>query len=205
MSFKNLFLRYAKAHPLRFFFIVLAIACVAIGVYLLLWEAFDFLNSLGGLGTVILRRLFYILFSILFFMVAISFSILFYSCGFKSRDTEFLLSMPLAVKRVFFEKFTEASILACWIPFLGVILFMSVYCKVSGLSPLFVFAFLFYLLPFLCIITSGATILLLIILRFLNLKKLMTGMVFLSVLGLIYYYRSYPRDARQEAVGVLLL
>jgi len=143
---------------------------------------------------VILRRLFYILFSILFFMIAVSFSILFYSCAFKSQETDFLLISPLSPQRVFMEKFIEASILACWIPFLGIILFMLVYCNISNLNPLFVVLFLLYLLPFLCICVCLATVAVLAILRYLTLKKITAGVVSLCAALLFFYYRKFPAE-----------
>ena len=93
LSLGNNLAAFMREHKARFYLTVFIAGVFVFGLYYALLEGFLFLNSLGGLGVLILNRLFYIIFCILFFMVALSCGILFFHISFRSRQTGFYLTL----------------------------------------------------------------------------------------------------------------
>ena len=171
-SFKNLASRYFRNYPFRFLSIVFFSFTAIFGVYLVILEGFTFLVSLGGFGSIIIKRLFYILFFIIFFMLGISFGVLFYTASFRSRETEFLLTLPIEIRKISFFKFIESTLLASWIPILGLIVFIASYAKINHI-PIFLPLLSFvYFIPFILISCFLGYLVCVSVLKFFNLKSL---------------------------------
>ncbi len=202
LSWRNILIRYFKSHPYRFISISLSLILTILGTYFLILEGFLFLDSLGGLGTVILRRIFYILFFILFFMLGMSSSVVFYALSFKNRETEFFLSLPLRIEEIFKKKFIQTSFIASWVPFLVLCLFILIYCKINNLSIIYTFLFIFYLLPFLFISIWVGVISSLVLLRFLSLKSIF--LFFLSFFLFILFFFFFFKPTSPEASSYFL-
>jgi ABC-2 type transport system permease protein len=191
LSLKNrLYFSWRKS-PRKFFVVVTFIVATLGGVYLAIWEGLDFIVSLGGLGTVIVKKIIFILFFILFFMVATSFGVLFYGVGFKSRETGFLLTLPVREEEIVFYKFIEAMVLATWIPFLGLSLFFLAYAQVGRTNALLPLVSLLYTTPFLVISCFFGYLGVLFITRFFNLKKFFLIMVVFLSLGYLFYSHQF--------------
>lgn len=172
-----------------------------------------FIVSLGGLGSVIIKKIIFVLFFILFFMVGVSFGALFYGTAFKGRESHFLMTLPITREKIISFKFFEAACLASWIPFLGVIFFFLAYSNVGKTScagysffcvadfPLAVITPLFAA-PFFALSCFFGYLLTLFVARFLNLKAffLIAGL-FLVFVGIWYF--KFQRHAGQS--GLLLL
>lgn len=197
ISLRNTLYFHWKKSPKRFL-VTVAFLCIAfLGIYLGIWGGLQFITSLGGLGTVIIKKIIFLLFSILFFMVAISFGVLFYGTGFRSKETAFLLTLPIREEKVIFYKFIETMLFASWIPLLGMFLFFLAYSQIAGANIVFVLLSLLYILPFLLISCFLGYIGVLFISRFLRLKKSfwVTGFILLISL-LIYTGRSTPSQSK---------
>ena len=96
----NLISIYFTNHPLRSIAIFFSISIAILAIYATIWTGFRFLIGLGGMGSVIIKHLFYLLFLIMFFMVALSFAILYYNLSFRSKETKFLINLPIKIKKV---------------------------------------------------------------------------------------------------------
>ena len=185
----NLISIYFTNHPLRSIAIFLSISIAILAIYATIWTGFRFLIGLGGMGSVIIEHLFYLLFLIMFFMVALSFAILYYNLSFRSKETKFLINLPIKIKKVSFLRFVESSILAEWIPLAGFIIFIAVYSNINNLTPLISLFSFVYIIPFLIIASAAGYLFCIAILKFMSLKKgAIAIFILLSVIMLFYRY-----------------
>ena len=115
----------------------------------LFYDGIRFLRfNVPALGDLLLSRMFYLLFALIFFMLISSSAIVGYGVFFKNRETTWLQTLPLSHARVFRWKFLEMSVLASWaFVFLSGPLFLA-YGLVLKLSPFFLVGVLMLYLPF---------------------------------------------------------
>ncbi len=189
-SLKNVLKSYQK-ELFKSFEKLLFIIVAIIGVYLGILEGLKFIVSLGSLGTVIIKKLIFILFFMLFFMIATSFCVIFYRVGFRSKETDFLISLPILEEELIFYKFLESTFLSSWMPSLGLLLFFIAYCKVSKVSSLVSIFSVFYIIPFMVISCFLGFLLTLFFIRYVNFKKLFLFFVFFLIVLTIKYYSPF--------------
>ncbi len=196
LSLRNILRKYFKDHPYRFIFISLGLGLSIVGIYLLILEGFLFLDSLGGLGSILLKRAFYILFLILLFMIGMSSFVVFYSLALKNRETDFLFTLPLSPQKILNKKLIQVFFISSGVPYLLLILFILIYAKINNLGNSYFLFSLFYLLPFLIISCETGVIFSLVSLRFFNLKKVF---FFLSlVLAIFFLFSFFPKPHSPE-------
>ncbi len=194
----------------RLTFILFSIA----GIYFAIYGGLHFIVSLGGLGSVIIKKVIFILFFILFFMVGVSFGVLFYGTAFKSREALFLFTLPINRGRIMAYKFTEAAFFASWIPFIGLVFFYLAYSNVGKVNASWIpgiyganFSLALvtplFTIPFLVISCSFGYVLTLIVARYLNFRIIffITGIVLF--LTFIYYFK-YIKPSQQKGILFLL-
>ncbi len=195
---RNIVSQYARRHPFRFLMIVTFIVLSLVGIYLAISSGLGFLVSLGGLGTVIIRKLFFILFFILFIMIGVSFGIIFYTSGIRSSETEFLMTLPIPAYKISFFKFIEAVIFSSWIPFVGIIIFLFSYVRISRevislwlVSPL-------YILPFIIISCFTGYLITIFVLKFLRYWRWMVTILVGFVIFAFMYIAKTPSHTGGE-------
>ncbi len=104
--------------------------------------------GIPGLGDILVVRLFYLLFALIFVMLMISTGIVGYGVFFRNRETDWLQTMPISHARLFRWKFIEASLLASWaFVFLSGPLLLA-YGMLQKLSLWFALEVLLLYLPF---------------------------------------------------------
>ena len=203
ISLKNILYSVWNNSPRKFILGAFLIIFSVIGVYLGMWEGINFIVSLGGLGTIIIKKLLFILFFILFFMIAVSFGVMFYGVGIRSKETRFLLSLPINEKEVVLYKFIETFALTCWIPFLGIFIFFLGYSQVGNINIILPLLSSLYTLPFLIISCFLGYLGVLFIARFFNLKKILLGIVVLFLFLCVFYYRYFEPSKGRDILCLL--
>jgi len=168
---KNILRRFWRQRPGRFVAVLLLGLGLVLGLHFLFLDLFRFLNSLGGLGTLIIRHLLYIIFSILFFMVSLSCGILFFSFAYCNRETLFLLALPVGVVRVGLSRLLESGLCAVWVPFIGTILFLLSFHRVVGISMVYACVSIVFLVPFFIMTASFGASCAILAMRFLNKRR----------------------------------
>lgn len=139
-----------KESRLKMATIVLFILAYGVGGFWALLEGFNYVSETLGIGYILIDRLFYVLFMVLFFMLITSQIIITYSSFYRSSEVEFLFSLPVSYNSVYVTRFLEATFLSSWaFMFLTVPMFMaygvsrslgaSFYLVGVGLSLLFIF------------------------------------------------------------------
>ncbi len=73
-----------------------------------------FVGSFPGLGTLLVERLMFLMFAILFVLLLFSNLVIAYTNFFRNRETTYLLSMPVPFRTIIQWKFIESTMLASW-------------------------------------------------------------------------------------------
>ena len=151
----------------------------------------EFLLRQGELGEVFLDRLFYLGWSIIFYLLILSNLITGFSTFYRSPEVAFLMTLPVDNKQIFRVKFIENLVYSSWaLLILGVPLTLA-YGGLQGLNLIqYGVVFLAGILPFLFVATVVAGLLLMLLVylsRFLKMRTLflLLGLVFS---GLFYLY-----------------
>jgi ABC-2 type transport system permease protein len=73
-----------------------------------------FVGSFPGLGTLLVERLMFLMFAILFVLLLFSNLVIGYTNLFRNRETSYLLSLPVSFRTILQWKFIESTLLASW-------------------------------------------------------------------------------------------
>jgi ABC-2 type transport system permease protein len=73
-----------------------------------------FVGSFPGLGTLLVERLMFLMFGILFVLLLFSNLVIGYTNLFRNRETSYLLAMPVPFRTIVQWKFIESTLLASW-------------------------------------------------------------------------------------------
>lgn len=214
LSVRNNIKALIRHAPRKFVFRLIFVIAAILGIYCAIFGGLYFIVSLGGLGSAIIKKVIFIFFFILFFMVGISFGVLFYGMAFKSRESQFLMTLPLDRGKIMYFKFIEAACFATWIPFLGVIFFFlaysnvgkahgsgySIFCgtnfSLAAITPLFA-------APFFALSCFFGYLLTLLVARFFNLNKFFLIAGAILTLACIGYFK-YLKPSEQTSILYLL-
>ncbi len=151
----------------------------------------NFLLSQGELGQVFMDRLFYLGWSIIFYLLILSNLITGFSTFYRNPEVAFLMTLPLDNSQIFKVKFVENLIYSSWaLLILGIPLTLA-YGSLQDLIFLqYILVFVTGILPFLFIATVSAGLLLMLLIylsRFLQMRTLflLLGLLFI---GAFYLY-----------------
>ena len=119
--------------------------------YWLFFEGLNFLYRFPLVGSLLSQRLIYLVFGFFFIMLVFSNLIIGYSTLFKSRETTWLLSLPLAPRNIYRWKFLEALAVSSWaLLFLSAPLMLA-YGRVHEAPPIFFLEIAVVFIPFVMI------------------------------------------------------
>ena len=173
---------------------LLIIIGLVIGGYILFIRGANFLLEQGELGQLLLDRIFYVGWSIIFYLLILSNMITALSTLYRSSEVSFLMTTPLAVISIFRSKFVENLVYSSWaILILGLPLTLA-YGSVKSLSFLEILIILLTgLLPFLVISTAISLILLMFVIRLTRWFRMRSvlmilGMIFIATLWIYFKY-----------------
>lgn len=180
-----------------------------IGIFLFFLKLFSFLNKVELIGPVISGKILSYSFFIFLFLLLISNSITALSTFFKSREVEFLMSLPVEPSDIFSIELISTTFYSSWATLIGAIPITLAYILVfsrSFLSILFLIPFFLFL-----IIPSFTGVLLLLLLKRFNpqltVKQLgiTLGILVIILIGLYIktnpYSFNFPDFKSLEAVN----
>jgi len=157
----------------------------------------NFLLRQGELGGVFLDRLFYLGWSIIFYLLVLSNLVTGFSTFYRSPEVAFLLTLPVDNKQIFRVKFIENLVYSSWaILILGIPLTLG-YGALQGLSAWqYILVFVSGVLPFLFTATVSASILLMLLVFLSRFFKMRTVFLFLGLFftGIFYLYFSLSQQ-----------
>jgi ABC-2 type transport system permease protein len=123
------------------------VAYLGVGFWLF-HSGLEYLYRFPLVGTLLSQRILFLIFGFFFLMLGFSNLVIGYSTLFKSRETEWFLTLPIAHRDVYRWKFVEALVVSSWaLIFLSAPL-MAAYGQVHGVAPPFYVGVLVAFLPF---------------------------------------------------------
>lgn len=174
--------------------------------YWLFFEGLNFLYRFPLVGSLLSQRLIYLVFGFFFIMLVFSNLIIGYSTLFKSRETTWLLSLPLPPQNIYRWKFLEALAVSSWaLLFLSAPL-MIAYGRVHEAPPIFFLQIAVVFVPFVIIpalIGSWAVIFLVRLLGHRDVKNIVL-VISLAVLALLIAFIKPVTDAEALAAEDVL-
>ena len=175
------------------------------GGYRLFLSGGNFLLRQGELGEVFLDRLFYLGWSIIFYLLVLSNLVTGFSTFYRSPEVVFLLTLPVDNIQIFRIKFIENLVYSSWaILILGIPLTLG-YGAIQGLTSWqYALVFVSGILPFLFIATVSAGLLLMLLVYLSRFFKMRTVFVLLGVTfsGLFYLYFSVSQQDTMLSGGL---
>ncbi len=108
-------------------FILLFATGMLVGLWLLFAEGFHFLDSLGGVGLMLVYRLFALFFLGLSGMLVLSSILSSFTTFFRDEETAFLLLKPLSIREITIYKFLQSAFYSSWAFFFTIIPFIAAY------------------------------------------------------------------------------
>lgn len=123
-----------------------------IAAFALFYKGLGFVGKFPGFGNLLVERLLFLMFAILFILLFFSNFIISYTNMFKNREAQFLLYQPVHPNTIFRWKFLESTVLASWAFLFLIAPFLAAYGLNRGVSWQFypgivVMVFLFIILP----------------------------------------------------------
>ncbi|MBA4389295.1 MAG: hypothetical protein C0404_15090 [Verrucomicrobia bacterium] len=174
--------------PLKVVFIIVFAAFFEAGLCLLFLDAFKFLDSLGGIGVMVISRLFSLFFLGMGAMLAASGIVTSYTTVFRSDEIPFLFSRPLSHGQVAVYKFIESTLLSSWAFFFVIVPFVWAYGWHERLSPLFALWLFVFSLPFLAICSGIGTILTILMVRWMPPARYMKWPILIVAAAVALYF-----------------
>ena len=163
---------------------------LAVG-YWLFHSGLNYLHHFPLVGSLLSQRLLYLIFGFFFVMLVFSNLIIGYSTLFKSRETTWLLSLPVAHRNIYRWKFLEALVVSSWaLIFLSAPLMLA-YGRVHEVPPVFYAQIAAAYLPFVVLPALAGSWIIVLLVRILArrwVKKavllLAAGLVLLMIFGI---------------------
>ena len=184
----------------KVFFIVAFAWGLEYGMYRLFLSGFVFLDELGGIGLMIIDRLFALFFFGLFVMLVASSIVTSYATFFRSDDMRFLLVRPFTPGDLTTYKYFESTVWSSWAFVFTILPFIGAYAAHEHLPFYFMLWTLVFSVPFLFLACALGNLFLLLIVRILlafrAFKYVLATAAVAAVVGLwIYSDHIYQPDA----------
>jgi ABC-2 type transport system permease protein len=186
--------------------IVLFVASYLGLAFWLFYAGLQFIGKFLGLGTLLMERLLYLLFFILFVLLLLSNLVISYSNLFRNRETLALLTWPVPRETIFQWKFIESTLLASWAFLFLIAPLLAAYGMVRGVPWHFYIFTLFLMALFIGLPGVAGSFSAVLVARHLDrrLFQVMTVVLVLTLVGLAaYWFRPEPSPSDSTETRVL--
>lgn len=202
MNSKALFKRYRfhtantrqilrRQSLLKLVFIVAFAWGLEYGMFRLFLEGFEFLNQLGGIGLMIIDRLFALFFFGLFSMLVASSIVTSYATFFRSEDMKFLLVRPFSPSDLTTYKYFESTMWSSWAFMFTILPFIGAYAVHQSLPFSFIIWTILFSIPFIFLACAIGNVVLLVVVRILlafrAFKYVLIAMAVAAVASFLFY------------------
>ena len=195
-SMRNLGRIVREHSSFKIAFILLFAAFMLVGLWMLFAEGFWFLDTLGGIGLMLVSRLFALFFLALGVMLAISGVLTSYTTFFRSDETAFLFLKPLDMGQIAIYKTLQSAVYSSWAFFFTIIPFIGAYAWHEKLSVFFSLVTLFFSIPLVLFFSGIGSLVCLLGARWLPRgKKLLVVVAVLAAAGVIWGMRAAATSA----------
>lgn len=192
---KNTFRIFQQQSTFKVIFISCFVIFFETGLCWLFVDSFNFLDSFGGMGAMIISRLFAFFFLGMGIMLSLSSIVTTYATIFRSEEIPFLLTNPFSMTEIITYKFLESTKLSSWAFFFIIIPFVGSYAWHQQLSPTFALWTVLFSIPFLFVCSGIGTIIIFLFMRFFPSKTIIRTVIGLSgiiacVLLLFFFHKA---------------
>ncbi len=166
----------------------------------------DYLHKFPLIGTLISQRVLFLIFGFLFVMLIFSNAIIGYASLFKNRETNWLLTLPIAQRDVYRWKFSESLVVSSWAFIFLCAPLMVAYGRVNDVPSMFYIEVLAAFLPFIIIpaLAGSWGIVLLVHLRARGwVKKLLIALAGAAVVYFVFTIKPVSDTEAAHAQDVL--
>ena len=150
-----------------------------IGILFVFLDAFRFLNTMGGVGIMIIDRLFALFFFGTGLMLVMSGIVTSYATIYSSDEIPFLISRPFEISEIVSYKFLESTWLSSWAFSFIIIPFIGAYAWHEKMTVLLAFWTFLFSIPFLVICSGLGAIVTMLLVRW------FPGVRFMKACGVI--------------------
>lgn len=157
--------------------IALFLAGYLVASYWLFSAGLRYVAALPAAGPLLGDRLVHVLFFCFFLMLAFSVAVTSYISLYRSRDTRWLLSLPVSHRVLFLWKSFEAAAFSSWGLAFIIAPFLIAFARIRDVAPLFFLKTTAALLLFLVLASALGAIVLLAAVRWLNRRQIVFGVV----------------------------
>lgn len=186
-------------------FILLFGAAIMAGVWAMFAEGFTFLSALGGVGLMLIPRLFALFFFGLGLMLVLSNIITSYTMLYRSEETTFLLLRPITRGEIAVHKYMESALVSSWAFFFMIIPFVGAYAWHERLPFYFSLWTLLFSIPFVLVCSAIGTLIALAVMRVAPQGRwVVPGVVVLALAGLVVVGRSMGGGGFQDDTAFVL-
>ena len=179
-------------------FILLFASGMLFGLWALFLEGFWFLDSLGGVGLMLISRLFALFFLGLGLMLVLSSIITSYTTLFGSDETAFLLLKPLTISEITVYKLIQSSFYSSWAFFFTIIPFVGAYAWHEQLSVFFSVWTLLFSVPLVILCASVGMMVCMLAAKWLPRSRALWVTVFLVILPVLWWIASTASAAARS-------
>lgn len=134
--------------PLLLFVLSVFILAYLLVGYWLFYSGLEYVYRFPLVGTLLSQRILFLIFGFFFLMLAFSNVVIGYSAFFKSRETEWFLTLPISHRDVYRWKFLEALVVSSWALIFLSLPLMAAYGQVHEVAPPFYGAVFLAFVPF---------------------------------------------------------
>lgn len=206
-SFRNL-RRIAREQSAFKIFVILIAAIVLLGgLGVIFYDGFRFLHAFGGVGLMIIHRLFALFFFGLAMMLVFSSLVTAYSTIFRSDEVPSLMVRPVPLGQLVVYKYLETVLLSSWAFFFMIVPFVTAYAMHEDLSPLFSVWTLLFSMPFVMICSAVGVIICMVLVRIMptgrSLALIIGGLVLVSLALLARMVFAETPETKDDASLIL--
>ncbi len=143
------------------------IATCMVGLFFLFYGGFRFLDEIGGIGLLVIHRLFALFFFGLGFILVMSSALSSYTTLYLSKEVPYLLLRPVSLTEIISYKYLETTALASWAFFVVIVPYVAAYAYYEQLHFFFSLWTLLYSVPFVFICSAFGTLVSMLLVRIL--------------------------------------
>lgn len=169
--------------------------------YILFYQGLSYIQRLPAVGGLLGERILYLIFFFVFVMLAVSNAAVQYGSLFRSRETGWLLTLPIDHRALYLWKFLESLVISSWgFLFISAPLLMAYAAQHNAPWPFYAKAFLL-IIPFVAIPAAISAWLLVGLVRYARRSWLRVAAIFFVLIVITYVYRRVTAAPLDEIAG----
>ena len=153
----------------------------SVAAYILFSAGLEYVRKLPAAGSLLGDRMIYLMFFCFLLMLIFSVAVTGYISLYRNRDTGWLLTLPISHRTIFLWKCFESAVFSSWGMLFILAPLLLAFAKMREASPLFFLKTLLALIPFLVVASVLGAMLLILAVRWLNTKQIVTAVTLIGL------------------------